>query len=90
MRVHRHEPAQDEHAEVNNMFERMHRNTGPGSGIDVAMMQFMHDLVNRLPVHKAMHAIKMKVTPEKHAEQANHEINLMFRDRWYRQVPISV
>ena len=37
-RVYRHEPPQHEHAEINRMFQRMHRDPGPGDGVDVAMM----------------------------------------------------
>ena len=72
------------------MFDWVHGDTSPGAGIDVTVVQFVRNLVQRLPMQQTMVEVKMQRRPEKYTQQRNHEVNRVIRNRRYSDFSIGV
>ena len=69
-RMHRYKPEQSKTAKVQQVLDGVHGYTCPGASIDVAVMQFMRDPVQRLPVREAVDEVEVNSAPEKYREDA--------------------
>lgn len=67
------DPVNQRDAEIEHVFDRMHRHAGPRAGVDIVMVQVMNAVVQRLPVDQTVDPVKMKLPPEGNQEQDNDE-----------------
>ena len=45
--------------EIDQMFDRMHRQTRPWAGVDVFMMQIVGSIIKRLPMRQPMSEVEV-------------------------------
>ena len=66
-------PPEQEEREVDQVFHRVHGNTAPRPGVDVAMMKVVGRPVQRLPVEKPVVDPEVDCGPQDHAQSGHHE-----------------
>ena len=57
---------------IEQVLDRVHRQAGPGSDVDVPVMHVMRDLVEDLHMQQAVRPVEVEVPPERH-EHENHQ-----------------
>ena len=62
------------------MLNRVHRKPGPGSGIDIAMVQFVRHSVKRGNMQKPMGEIEANFVNERHQKEQRDKSNRMVGD----------
>ena len=72
------------------MLDGVHRYTGPGAGVDIAMMQLVRNFVQRWPVRQAMNAIKMHRSDKEHAVGTNDQVKRVVDKAWRGNKTVGV
>ena len=70
-----HHPPEQEHREVDEVFERMHRDAGPWSRVGVAVVYFVCTPVDGFPVQESVVEVEVRRPPEEHAEHEHSEVD---------------
>ena len=68
-RVHGNDKEDQDSGEEDQVLDRMHRNAGPRTKVDVAMMHVMRDLVERLPMDEPMCEVEVRLLVERHEKR---------------------
>ncbi len=88
--MHRHNPQQWKHAEIDEVFDRMHRDARPGPGINITVMHLVRDFIQRLPMHRPVNQVKVVCPPEKNPEYTQQLIQGMVDKCWQRNITVGV
>jgi len=73
-----HNPVNQHTAEDNQVLNWMHGQTGPRPDIDVFVMEVVHPLEERRPVHETMEPVEVEDSNHGHADQQHDKVDRIF------------
>lgn len=68
-------PVDQNHAEIQEVLDRMHRHAGPWARVHILVMEVVDALVERRPVDEAMNPVEVEFAPEGNEAQPDRAID---------------
>ena len=89
-RVRRHNPVNQDHAEVEDVLHGMHGQAGPWPDVDIFVMQVVNIPIERFPVDQPMDPVEVEFTPEGDQAEPDDKIDRLGAPIDGRNQPVGI